>query len=265
MSSLRSCGSSAPGSATAAAAPPSSGSTTSRRTPPSRSPSNPANDYMPVWIGDTVYFVSDRDKVGSTTVNNLFAYDTKTRAVRRVTNHDTFDVYWPSSADRRRIVYEDGGSIYLFDPASGKSEPDPHPGRGRPAADPPLLQERHRGHRRDDPLPTGKRALLRPPVATSSRCRPRRGRSATSPSRRACGRWPPPGRPTAAGSPTSPTAPASTRSGVRPADGSGEERRVTTDGDTWRFPLAWSPDSQEARLRRQERAGCAGSTSPPAR
>ena len=31
---------------------------------------------------------------------------------------------------------------------------------------------------------------------------------------------------------------------VRPADGSGEERRVTTDGDTWRFPPAWSPDSR---------------------
>ena len=30
---------------------------------------------------------------------------------------------------------------------------------------------------------------------------------------------------------------------VRPADGSGEERRVTTDGHTWRFPPAWSPDS----------------------
>jgi tricorn protease len=31
---------------------------------------------------------------------------------------------------------------------------------------------------------------------------------------------------------------------VRPADGSGEERRVTTDGNTWRFAPAWSPDSR---------------------
>jgi tricorn protease len=34
---------------------------------------NPANDYMPVWIGDTIYFVSDRDKVGSTSIHNLFS------------------------------------------------------------------------------------------------------------------------------------------------------------------------------------------------
>lgn len=30
---------------------------------------------------------------------------------------------------------------------------------------------------------------------------------------------------------------------VRPSDGTGAERRVTTDGDIWRFPVAWSPDS----------------------
>jgi tricorn protease len=30
---------------------------------------------------------------------------------------------------------------------------------------------------------------------------------------------------------------------VRPSDGTGAERRVTTDGDIWRFPIVWSPDS----------------------
>src|SRR5205085_4142597 len=31
---------------------------------------------------------------------------------------------------------------------------------------------------------------------------------------------------------------------VRPSDGTGNERRVTTDGDIWRFPVVWSPDSR---------------------
>ena len=57
-----SCTSSAPGSATAAAAPRTSGSTTSRTNTAEQITDDPAIDYMPVWIGDTVYFVSDRDK-----------------------------------------------------------------------------------------------------------------------------------------------------------------------------------------------------------
>jgi tricorn protease len=32
---------------------------------------------------------------------------------------------------------------------------------------------------------------------------------------------------------------------VRDAGGAGEERRVTTDGDIWRFPPVWSPDSHK--------------------
>ncbi len=31
---------------------------------------DPAMDYMPVWIGDTIYFVSDR---GAKKINNLYA------------------------------------------------------------------------------------------------------------------------------------------------------------------------------------------------
>ena len=206
--------------------------------------SNPANDYMPVWIGDTVYFVSDRDKVGSTTVNNLFAYDTKTRAVRRVTNHDTFDVYWPSSADRRRLVYEDGGSIYLFDPAAGKSGRIPI----RVEGDLPKTLPYFKNVAEDiDALtlsPTGKRALLtaRGDVFSVPAEKGEIRNLTQSPGvREVAATWSPDGRWVAY---------LSDRSGeyevwLRPADGSGAERRVTTDGNTWRYPLAWSPDSRK--------------------
>ena len=179
------------------------------------------------------------------TVNNLFAYDTKTKAVRRVTSHDTFDVFWPSSADRKRIVYEDGGSIYLFDPADGKSRKVPIRVEGDLPHTLPYFKNVSRGHRRDDPLPDRQAGPARPPAATSSRSPPRRGRSAISPSPPGCARW------SATWSPDGRwIAYLSDRSGeyeiwLRPADGSGAERRVTTDGNIWRFPLSWSPDSKK--------------------
>jgi tricorn protease len=205
---------------------------------------NPANDFMPVWIGDTIYFVSDRDKVGSTFVNNLFSYDTKTKAVHRLTNHDDFDIYWPSSADRRRIVYEAGGWLSLFDPAAGKS----HRIEVRVEGDLPRTLPYFKNVTDDidgaNLSPTGKRALFtaRGEVFTVPAEKGEIRNLTHSPGvREISAAWSPDGRWIAY---------LSDRTGeyevfVRPADGSGEERRVTTDGDIWRFPLAWSPDSKK--------------------
>ncbi len=205
---------------------------------------NPANDFMPVWIGDTIYFVSERDKVGSTYVNNLFAYDTKTKAVRRVTNHGDFDVFWPSSADRKRIVYEDGGWIYLFDPASGKSNRV----EIRVEGDLPRTLPYFKNVTEDvDAMglsPAGKRALFTARGEVFSVPAEKgeiRNLTQTPGVREVAATWSPDGRWIAY---------LSDRTGeyevwVRPADGSGEERRVTTNGDVCRFPLSWSPDSKK--------------------
>ncbi|MCM1094651.1 MAG: PDZ domain-containing protein [Lachnospiraceae bacterium] len=77
---------------------------------------NVAQDIFPMWIGDTIYFISDRDRT-----MNLFAYDTKNKQTRKVTNHTDYDIKFPST-DGNIIVYENGGEIYKFDPASEKSE-----------------------------------------------------------------------------------------------------------------------------------------------
>jgi len=45
------------------------------------------NDTQPMWIGETVYFLSDRGGEF-----NLFSYDLKTRNVVRRTRHDCFPV-----------------------------------------------------------------------------------------------------------------------------------------------------------------------------
>jgi tricorn protease len=78
-------------------------------------PRQNSNDSCPAWFGDTVYFLSDRN--GPVT---LFAYDTKTKAVRQALANDGLDLK-AVSAGPDALVYEKFGGIYVFDPASGKS------------------------------------------------------------------------------------------------------------------------------------------------
>ena len=68
-----------------------------------------SNDTDPMWVGDTVYFLSDRNR----TVN-LFSYAVDTKAVRQLTQHDDYDIM-SASAGPDAIVYEQAGYIHLFD------------------------------------------------------------------------------------------------------------------------------------------------------
>jgi tricorn protease len=80
-------------------------------------PRTDSNDFNPMWIGDTVYFLSDRDR--STT---LFAYDTASREVRRVLDPADADIK-SASACPDAIVYDRSGSLHLFDPGTRQSRP----------------------------------------------------------------------------------------------------------------------------------------------
>ncbi len=73
--------------------------------------SNVAQDIFPMWIGDEIFFASDRDMI-----MNLFSYNTKTKETVKVTSFDQYDVKFPST-DGRTIVFENGGYIYRFNPA----------------------------------------------------------------------------------------------------------------------------------------------------
>lgn len=64
---------------------------------------NPAQDIFPMWIGDEIFFISDRDMT-----MNFFVYNTKTGKTEKVTDFSDFDVKFPSS-DGKRIVFEKGG------------------------------------------------------------------------------------------------------------------------------------------------------------
>jgi tricorn protease len=71
-------------------------------------------DTQPMWIGNAIYFLSDRDdwKV------NLWRFDVGTRAFTRVTSFKEYDVKWAHDGSGK-IVFENGGYIYLLDPADG--------------------------------------------------------------------------------------------------------------------------------------------------
>jgi len=79
-------------------------------------PRENSNDSTPMWVGDKVYFLSDRN--GPVT---LFVYDTKSKKVDQVIPNDGLDVK-VASAGPGAIVYEQFGSLNLFDLATGKAQ-----------------------------------------------------------------------------------------------------------------------------------------------
>ncbi|MBK8149669.1 MAG: PD40 domain-containing protein [Acidobacteria bacterium] len=76
-----------------------------------------ANDYTPMWFGDKIYFLSDRNGRNVT----LYSFDTKTKKVAPSLTNTGFDLK-TASAGPDGIVYEQFGSINIFDPGSGKSK-----------------------------------------------------------------------------------------------------------------------------------------------
>ncbi|MDC9520965.1 PDZ domain-containing protein [Pseudoalteromonas sp. Angola-31] len=75
---------------------------------------NRATDQQPTWVGDNIYFVSDRDYT-----LNLYQYR-KGSEPKKLTNFKNFDVLWPS-AGPNAVVYENGGYLYRFDTKTQKS------------------------------------------------------------------------------------------------------------------------------------------------
>ena len=77
---------------------------------------NVSQDIFPMWIGEEIFFISDRDRT-----MNLFVYNTSTKKTEKVTNYSDYDIKFPST-DGTIIVYEQGGYIFKFDPKTRKAE-----------------------------------------------------------------------------------------------------------------------------------------------
>src|SRR4029077_5763742 len=72
-------------------------------------PRENSNDFNPMWIGDTVYFLSDRN--GAVT---LFAYDTRSKQGTEVIKNDGLD-FKSASPGPGAIVIEQFGALKLYD------------------------------------------------------------------------------------------------------------------------------------------------------
>ena len=74
-----------------------------------------ANDTFPCWVGDDVYFASDRDDQ-----MNLYRFTPGSAEPVQITHFTDFDVRNMSSGGGM-VVYEQAGALHLYDPAKNQS------------------------------------------------------------------------------------------------------------------------------------------------
>lgn len=81
-------------------------------------PAGGSNDTDPMWIGDTLYFNSDRDGEF-----NLYRYDSASATAAALTRLSDFPVTSPSADASGVIVFEHGGRLHQLDTRSGATAP----------------------------------------------------------------------------------------------------------------------------------------------
>jgi tricorn protease len=79
-----------------------------------RLPWTDSNDTDPMWIGNTIFFLSDRDH----TVN-LYACRADTKALTQLTRYNDYDIK-SASGGPDAVVYEQAGYIYIVEARSGQ-------------------------------------------------------------------------------------------------------------------------------------------------
>ncbi|MFN2390850.1 MAG: PDZ domain-containing protein, partial [Pyrinomonadaceae bacterium] len=79
-------------------------------------PNQNFNDRFPMWLGDKIYFVSDR-----TGIFNLFSFDRKTKQTKQLTTFDGQGIR-TAAATNDAIVFVQNGRLHLFDLATNQSK-----------------------------------------------------------------------------------------------------------------------------------------------
>lgn len=199
---------------------------------------NPAQDIFPMWAGNSIYFISDRD---DNKRFNLYVYEVSTRKTQKLTHFTEYDIKFPSLGDSA-IVFENGGYIYRFDLKSRTAEKIPV----RIAED----QVGGRGGWIDvskqvtnyEIAPDGSRALLGAHgeiFTVPAKHGNTRNLTNSSGVHERASKWSPDGRWIAYISDAS----GEDEIYIVPQDGSGPARQLTRGADTYKFSLLWSPDS----------------------
>lgn len=202
--------------------------------------SNPAVDVFPMWSGNTIYFLSDRD---DNKRFNLYGYDTATKTTKQLTAFKDYDVKYPSLGDKA-IVFELGGFIYRFDLATEKATKVPIQIHEDRSASRPSLVDVSKSVQAFEISPDGKRALFdaRGDLFTvPAKEGQTRSLTATSGVHERNPKWSPDGKSIAFISDAS----GEDEIHVMPADGRGTAVQVTSAGAPYKYALAWSPDSKK--------------------
>ncbi|MFH1176723.1 MAG: peptidase S41, partial [Acidobacteriota bacterium] len=207
--------------------------TTARKIAPSD-----AMDGQPMWHGSTLYFLSDRDAAKR---GNIWAFDLASEKLHQVTFFDEYDVRFPAIGPRD-IVFEAAGRLWLLDLATEKyREVKVEVVTDRATLKPHTVNVA-KLIANAEVSPAGKRAFIEARGEIFSLPAEHGVTLNLTHSSGTAERFP-------AASPDGKLiAYFSDRSGeyeltVRPADGSGEERTVTSLGQGFRYRPSWSPDS----------------------
>jgi tricorn protease len=206
-----------------------------------------ANDAHPMMHGETLYFLSDR---GANKRQNIWAMDRASGTARQVTDFDDFDITFPAMGPED-IVFEAGGRLHLLNLASGRTSAVAVSVVTDLATLKPRAEQVGSLIQWAGVSPAGKRAAFvargdvftvpaeHGPVLNLTRSSGTAERYVT---------WSPDGKWLAYWS---------DRSGeyeltVRAADGTGDERKLTSLGKGYRYAGHWSPDSKKVAFADQD-------------
>ena len=197
-----------------------------------------SRDVEPVWIGETVYFLSDRDYL-----MNIWSYQTRTKQLAQVTKFIDYDIK-TLSAGGGMLAFEKGGRIHTLDPKTGLSKPVDITVKG----DFPWLTPQWK------PVtglvfnaaisPTGKRAIIEARgdiITVPAEKGDWRNLTASSGSAERQPAWSPDGKSISWFSDKS----GEYRLVVAPSDGSTAPREIELPTPTFQFTPQWSPDSKK--------------------
>ncbi len=194
-------------------------------------------DQQPLWVGEDIFFVSDRHYT-----LNLYRFREGGDPVRQ-TFHEEFDVLWPS-AGPQAIVYQHGGFLYRFDPASATATKLPIRVAGarryrqptfKAAAD--FIEGFAVSHDGKRALFSARGELFTVPAKTG----PVRNIANSPAAREISASWSPDGNNIAYLSDAS----GEYEIYIRNQDGKGAPRQLTTNSNIWLFAPVWSGSSDK--------------------
>ncbi len=201
-------------------------------------PEGRCNDTDPMWIGEKIYFRSDRNGEF-----NLFSFDLKSKEIKQLTSHTDFPVIKASTGDGK-IIYEKAGHLHVFNVEQARSTKltigvaaDLLEVRPRYAKDPRFI-------RNTSVSPSGARAVFeyRGEIVTvpAEKGDPRNLINTTGIHERSPV-WSPDGKFIAYFSDAS----GEYEFHVRPQDGKGQVKKYKMTGSGFYDSPVWSPDSQK--------------------